>query len=278
MSRTAAILGLAACLLAPVALHAAPVKTIDGVVLITQADALAGGVTPGDAPGYPILISAAGSYRLGGPLTVTGATTGIEVRAPLVTLDFNGFALLGNGTGGPGVDGYGRALTVKNGTVRNFTGFGIISSETEMVVANMRVDTVAGTGIVGYLTSGGLTDGRSIFRDNIVTNVALLGGQGGFGISCGGQSCMILRNVVSDIASAGIFIDDTTKSSLVLDNVVSRAQGNGIGLESTGSGVGRNTLVGNTNSGNPAPFGGVAPGSLGPNVCSPLPNPVPAGC
>jgi len=271
MYRTAAILALAACLLAPLAARAAPVKTIDGVVIITQADALAGGVTPGDAPGYPITISAAGSYRLGGPLTVTGANSGIDVLAPLVTLDFNGFVLNGNGVGTDGVSGYGRALTVQNGTVRNFTAFGIVSSETEMVVARMRVDTVSETGISAYPTNGGLTDGRSIFRDNVVTNVTK------HGISCSGRSCIVLRNVVSDVGFQGIFLDANVNSASVLDNIVSRAQTIGILSDSVGSGVGRNTLISNTNLGSPAPISGGG-GSLGPNVCVPLPNPVPPGC
>src|SRR5438046_162421 len=38
----------------------------DGVVEINQARALAGGVTRGDAPGFPVTISQPGSYRLTG--------------------------------------------------------------------------------------------------------------------------------------------------------------------------------------------------------------------
>ena len=46
-----AVIALALAYAAPV-LHA-----VDGVVLIDQSRAIAGNVTPGDTPGYPIIIS-----------------------------------------------------------------------------------------------------------------------------------------------------------------------------------------------------------------------------
>lgn len=81
------------CLLAaiPSSLYAA-----DGVVLIDQSHALAGNVTPGDTPGFPVTISQSGSYRLSGNLTVTDFdTTAIQILADLVTLDLNGFSIAG---------------------------------------------------------------------------------------------------------------------------------------------------------------------------------------
>src|SRR6266850_592227 len=67
---------------------------VDGVVLIDQNRALAGNVTPGDAPGFPISITQPGSYRLSGNLTVPAATNGIEISASNVTIDLNGFSIL----------------------------------------------------------------------------------------------------------------------------------------------------------------------------------------
>ena len=79
---------------------------VDGVVLINQASALAGNVTPGDTPGFPVTISQPGSYRLAGNLTVPDAnTTAIEVTATgQVTVDLNGFVI-----SGPGGSEIGRA-------------------------------------------------------------------------------------------------------------------------------------------------------------------------
>jgi hypothetical protein len=47
----------------------------DGVVYIDQNHALGGGVTPGDAAGFPVTISQSGSYRLSGNLTVPDLNT-----------------------------------------------------------------------------------------------------------------------------------------------------------------------------------------------------------
>ena len=60
---------------------------VDGVIEINTAKALAGGVTTGDTPGFPVTISESGSYRLTGNLTVSGGdpstTSGIVVTASL---------------------------------------------------------------------------------------------------------------------------------------------------------------------------------------------------
>src|SRR5271154_6656573 len=69
---------------------------VDGVVLINQSSALQGGVTPGDAPGFPVTISQPGSYRLSSNLVVPDSNTNaIEITAEFVTLDLNGFSIVG---------------------------------------------------------------------------------------------------------------------------------------------------------------------------------------
>src|SRR5437870_3755247 len=69
---------------------------VDGVILIDQNRALAGNVTPGDLQGFPVTISVAGSYRLSGNLTVPDAnTTAILVTVDNVTIDLNGFSIIG---------------------------------------------------------------------------------------------------------------------------------------------------------------------------------------
>ena len=54
-------------------------------VVITQAKALAGNVTPGDAAGFPVTLSQPGAYILGSNLTVTGGKHGIQVNAPTMS-------------------------------------------------------------------------------------------------------------------------------------------------------------------------------------------------
>src|SRR5438270_1570559 len=72
------------------------IYAVDGVVLIDQNRALAGNVTPGDAPGFPVTISVPGSYRLSGNLMVPDAhTSAISITADHVTIDLNGFSIIG---------------------------------------------------------------------------------------------------------------------------------------------------------------------------------------
>src|SRR5947207_5818225 len=105
---------------------------VDGVILIDQNRALAGGVTPGDAPGFPVTISVAGSYRLSGNLTVPDAnTTAISITAKNVTIDLNGFSIIGptvctgipvtscSPTGsGVGITSFQSMISVYNGVIR----------------------------------------------------------------------------------------------------------------------------------------------------------------
>src|ERR1700760_4561283 len=79
---------------------------VDGVVLIDQNHALAGNITPGDTPGFPVTITQPGSYKLSGNLTVADAnTTAIVIASDYVTLDLNGFSIIGpvNCTSSPAV-------------------------------------------------------------------------------------------------------------------------------------------------------------------------------
>jgi hypothetical protein len=66
----------------------------DGLSL-DQARAMAGWVTPGDAPGFPVTITAPGHYRLTSDLIVPAGTGGIVIRADNVVIDLNGFAIRG---------------------------------------------------------------------------------------------------------------------------------------------------------------------------------------
>lgn len=68
----------------------------DGVITTDPSKATTGSVTPGDIAGFPITIGQSGSYRLTGNLLVTEVgVTAIHVIAPNVTIDMNGFSLVG---------------------------------------------------------------------------------------------------------------------------------------------------------------------------------------
>ena len=70
-----------------------PAAAADGEVLISQASVIAGGVTSGDGPGFPLTISEPGRYRLTGNLSPGAGADGIVIKADNVTLDLDGFAL-----------------------------------------------------------------------------------------------------------------------------------------------------------------------------------------
>jgi hypothetical protein len=150
---------------------------VDGVVDINQARALAGGVSPGDAAGFPVTISQAGSYRLTGNLTVPNAnTTAISVTADNVTVDLNGFSILG-----PGAAGTGRGVsaagvtrtTVQNGTVQGVGEDGL------RLGSDARVERVRAAGNGG---NGVLTGAASFVRGNTAEN------NGSFGLSLGTET------------------------------------------------------------------------------------------
>ncbi|MBZ0088768.1 MAG: hypothetical protein K8H90_00155, partial [Thermoanaerobaculia bacterium] len=82
-----------------------PAFAVDGVGEINQTCALATGCFAGDTPGFPVAIRSGGSYRLTGDLDLrvvpnAHEATAIDIQTSeaggaTVTLDLNGFALIG---------------------------------------------------------------------------------------------------------------------------------------------------------------------------------------
>jgi len=90
---------------------------VDGTIEINQAMVLANG-------GFPYTISASGSYRLTGNLTVPAGTNRINVTPSNVTIDLNGFSITGPGdssASGIGINASAAAdARVENGMVTGF--------------------------------------------------------------------------------------------------------------------------------------------------------------
>ena len=145
----------------------ARIRPADGVIGIDQEFALTGGVTPGDAEGFPVTISQSGSYRLAGNLTVPDMnTTAIQIDASFVTLDLNGFSIVGPGVCTTGVvticrapgTGTGirvggvqtatpRGIRILNGSVRGMGLLGIQAGGSGSSVEKVTVDSNAGGGM-----------------------------------------------------------------------------------------------------------------------------------
>lgn len=121
---------------------------VDGVVLINQASALAGNVTPGDTAGFPVTISQPGSYKLSSNLTVTDPNTEvIFINSDNVTIDMNGFTIQG-----PSVCNGGNGTATSSCTVSNTTSVGIDAGEhTGIKVVN---GNIRGMGFAGIISIG----------------------------------------------------------------------------------------------------------------------------
>jgi hypothetical protein len=124
-----------AILLAPAGAFA-----VDGVTLINQSTVMAAG-------GFPYNISATGSYKLSGNLTVPAGKDGIDIHSGSVTLDLNGFAIIGSGNSGAGfgVASPAQNITLKNGSVTNFPIGLLLTGTGEIADLNASGN---GTGIV----------------------------------------------------------------------------------------------------------------------------------
>ena len=205
-----------------------PLSAVDGVVLINQNAALAGNVTPGDAPGFPVTISVSGSYRLSSNLMVPDAfSDAIFITANDVTIDLNGFSIIGPvvcqgippvcspGTGS-GVSSFKDNVSISNGKILGMA-FGTFLNGTAIRVEKIQaIGNSAGgivssspgdTAVIGCTATGNGGDG--IIVDGLADgNIALF--NGGNGIRTLGTA---IHNVSSNnklgIFGRGTFIGNT---------------------------------------------------------------------
>lgn len=163
----------------------ATASAVDGVIEINHARALAGGVTPGDTPGYPVTLSQTGSYRLTGNLTLPDQNTGgivVSAFSARASIDLNGFSIIGPNT-----------CSGVSGVVCSASGSGI---GVELAGANSRVynGAIIGTGsdAVSTMANGALIERLSISDAS------------GYGINVGGQASIVRDNSIALVSSAGI--------------------------------------------------------------------------
>jgi hypothetical protein len=187
---------------------------VDGTIEINQAKVLAAGGFPYTICGSPPPAcdsdgAISGSYRLTSNLTVSSTSTdAIDVSVSHVTIDLNGFAIVGPGgstSTSDGINGSASgAFTVENGTV---TGFNI-----DIYTANY--------GIVRNVHATGSHVGIKAGTGNVISgNTADANGTAG--IYCVGSGCAIYGNTVVNNTVNGIFAADNTTgygSNVVYNN------------------------------------------------------------
>ena len=117
-----ALIGIAAVSLL---VFAMPAAAMEVEVTLNQSKAVAGSVTPGDAPGFPITLTQPGRYVLTSNLYPPAGKDGIEIKAHDVTIDFNGFRLHGGGKASRGIVGSLNNAKIRNGVIEQFKGDGI---------------------------------------------------------------------------------------------------------------------------------------------------------
>jgi hypothetical protein len=153
-SRTVALLLTAAAL----ATLATSAGAVDGLVLIDQNHALAGSVTPGDAPGFPVTISQAGSYRLASNLTVPAGVDAIQITANDVTIDLNGFSIIGPGVfpGMTGILGDGRThIRIEHGSIIGFpAGLQFLGAAQYITLQKLHIDSLTFDAVDGINVGG----------------------------------------------------------------------------------------------------------------------------
>jgi hypothetical protein len=184
----------------------------DGVVLIDQALALAGGVTAGDAAGFPVSINAPGSYALSGDLELgTGAANAIELNADDVTIDLRGFSIFGGGlASGSGVAMTGRTgVEIRNGTVEGFVTSAIRESSAAARAHRVIEIVVRDSGGHGVDLAGA----GHLVRDCEIANSGVVGGAQGAGIWLGPGSALRRSSALANaregirLAEGGIVAD-----------------------------------------------------------------------
>ena len=239
------------------------------VVLCVAPAVLAGDLTPPGAPAstmktldeveartpissIPYTINASGSYYLTQDVGPAGQDTdGILISADNVTLDLNGFSVIGpgidQGSSGDGIDDDGtrKSIVVRNGTVRDWRGYGItLGSATGGECSDLRVHNNGSDGLFAGT-------GFSVLNNAVFSNNAA-----GIRTNAG---CMVSGNTCYDNGSYGITASSgsTVTGNACYDNA-------GSGLFASGGTVTNNSCRSNDDDGIHA-YGGC---TVSDNACS----------
>ncbi|MEM7391732.1 MAG: right-handed parallel beta-helix repeat-containing protein, partial [Verrucomicrobiota bacterium] len=180
----------------------------------------------------PFTISEAGSYYLVSNLVDSTGANGITIDASDVTLDLNGFSLLGNGSGFDGINinaGVENVL-IQNGTIRDWTGIGIDGfSASNCIFRTLRLIENA----IGLSSGNNARVEKCDARRNTTTGIGLVAG------------CRATDNISSENGTANLHASGN--GNLIKNNQLTDG-GIGLDIDGTGNHVSENTVNGNGNN------------------------------
>lgn len=209
---------------------------IDGAIEINQVRAIAGGVTPGDTPGFPVTIAAPGSFVLTGGLTAPPnglPLLSIAIAPPAapgqhVAIDLHGFVLnnaanpgaaviaftgpaprevvIRNGTLIGGNEGFqaaggGRKVVLEDVQIGNSALNGVHLSSVENIVIRRCVITASGGNGILIDSPGGVGLHGTI-EENLIKGT-ILGGIVVAANPVGGGTILLKKNQLDEIGTAG---------------------------------------------------------------------------
>jgi hypothetical protein len=215
--------------LTPPGAPASTMKSLDQIEARTPVDAIH---TPGDFSDE-FIISQPGSYYLTTNLVGVNATYGIFIATNNVTLDLNGFSVLGTAGAYDGIRAQSGIynIIIKNGTVSGWLNIG--SNGIGIQSRNVLLEHLC---VCGNMTGVYCRDNTLIRDCNVSSNYVV-------GIYVGGNNCTVLENLCDgNNATNGI-----NNASISVNGSNNRIDGNHIcGSGSTGSGI--FVAVGTTNN------------------------------
>ena len=209
---------------------------VDGVIEINQVRAVAGDVTPGDTPGFPVSIKEPGSYRLTSDLEPSPGVTGISITADDVTLDLNGFAVRGSGEVGSndGITFVDQNVEIKNGSVSGFLRYGVFGISDQSSEAR----------IIGVRSYGNFSTGIRLEGPAALVDRCNASANGAYGVWAPDNGTLVINSIAHDNNSEGLFLGGRSgyRSNTLTDN----NGGNGNPQVSSGNELGTNVCGHNT--------------------------------
>ena len=167
----------------------------------------------------PFTITVPGSYYLTGDVTGVSGQSGIIVQASHVTIDLNGFSLIGVPGSVHAINAVSvaqpRYLAIRNGVIRTWGAEGITADNRSVLVEDVRLDS--------NTFSGMIVGANSIVRNTIATQ------NGGDGIRTGANSEIIGCTATGNIAGTGLEVgaNSVVSSSVAAGNLTGIRLGTG---------------------------------------------------